>query len=100
MKIDVKLSMINESVSDGVYFFKDTGRKPKSYDRVISKYDGSQFISDTGRQIDEIYEASSITIFLDGKRTKISCSDIAPGLSRIKVCIRHGKNNYEWKYLI
>jgi hypothetical protein len=99
MKIDLKLSMVNESVSNGVYFFKDTGKKPKAHDRVTSKYDGSQFISDVGRQADEIYEATSITIFFEGKRTKISCSDIAPGLGRIKVCVRNGANNYEWKYL-
>ena len=92
--------MINESVSNGVYFFKDTGRKPKAHDRVMSKYDGCQFISDTGRIADEIYEATSMTILFNGKRAQINCHDVAPGFNRIKVCIRHGENNYEWKYLL
>lgn len=101
MKILDKLNkVLFEDIGNGVYFFKDTRRKPMSYDRIKSKYDGSQFVSDTGRISDESYLASSMTILYDGKRLTIDCKDVSPNDDRIKVCIRYGINNYEWKYLL
>jgi hypothetical protein len=100
MKINAKIvsRLIAEGVTNGVYFFKDTKRKPKAADRIRTIYDGCEFISDTGRTRDEVYEASSITILFDGKRKTISSKDISDG-GVVKVCIRYGANNYEWKYL-
>lgn len=94
----MKISLINEAVSNGVYFFKDV-KKPSASDRIKTIYDGSQFISDIGKVRDEVYEATSMTIIYNGKRTNIGCKDISPGSGRILVCIRNGVNNYEWKYL-
>lgn len=92
--------LIIEGIINGVYFFKDTGKKKtKASDRIITIYDGSQFVSDTGRYYDEIYEISSITILFNGKRTTLTCNDISSDSGRIKVCVRYGTNNYDWKYL-
>jgi hypothetical protein len=95
----MKISLINESISNGIYFFKDKGRKTQRADRIITPYDGCEFIGDVGRTRDEVYEATSITIIYEGKKKDLSCKDIAPTLGRIKVCVRYGINNYDWKYL-
>ena len=95
-KIDMAILM--ESVANGTYFFKDV-RKPKAADRIRTQYDGSQFIGDTGRMFDEIYEATSITVYYNGKRTNLNANDILPGSKGVWVCIVHGYKNYEWKFL-
>jgi hypothetical protein len=95
----MKISSINESISNGVYFFKDKGRKITRSDRIFTQYDGCECIGDVGRTRDEVYEATSITIIYEGRKKELSCKDIAPALGRIRVCVRHGVNNYDWKYL-